>query len=81
MNKNNDCEGKIYTDRSLLQKCLFPGVGYHFSVSFERILYFVRLFLQIVLMTVYLKDVKCGYLIEMVSFGTFILRAKLMHQK
>lgn len=74
-------KGKYILTGVCWQKCLFPGVGYHFSVSFERILYFVRLFLQIVLMTVYLKDVKCGYLIEMVSFGTFILRAKLMHQK
>lgn len=74
-------KGKYILTGFCWQKCLFSGVGYPFSVSFEGILYFIRLCLQIVLMAVYLKDVKCGYLIEMVSLGTFILPAKLMHQK
>ena len=52
-------KGKYILTGFCWQKCLFPGVGYHFSVSFERILYFIRLCLQIVLMAVYLKDVKC----------------------
>lgn len=31
-------KGKYILTGFCWQKCLFPGVGYHFSVSFERIL-------------------------------------------